>query len=125
MPEDLFSSQEDQKTELYPEHQKLRAISGESQKIGAFIEWMREQGVEFCKLRDEDDESSVPIASGRYWLDELMAVIKGNQDLIPHEFYAMPLERILAQYFEIDLDILEQEKRHMLAAMRQLNEQAG
>lgn len=109
----------------YPEHEKLRAISDESQKVGAFIEWMREQGVEFCKLRTADDPVP-PLEGGPTWLDSLMEVATSerHQHWMRHEFYLMPIDKILAKYFEIDPDIIEQEKRQMLAEMRQMNERA-
>lgn len=76
----------------YPEHQKLRAIAKESQLIGSFLEDMREKGWNFCQYSEGD--------------------------LIPDY---RPIRAILADYFEIDQDKLEQEKLAMLDESRKAN----
>lgn len=68
----------------YPEHDKLSAISDQSQVIGEFTDW----------------------AMGKGYIEK--PSFKPTQD-------------ILAEFFGIDQEKLEEEKRAMLASLRQLN----
>lgn len=78
----------------YPEHEKLAAINEQSQSIGEFIDW----------LAFEKD------------------VILGKQD--PDSFTGRmyparePIGNLLAEFFEIDQEALEAEKRAMLIDIR-------
>lgn len=73
----------------YPEHEKLRAIQNDSQKIGQFLDWCYEQGWELCCWHESD---LVPI----------------NKNI----------QTVLADYFEIDLKKLEAEKVAMIEECR-------
>lgn len=84
----------------YPEHEKLGAVHEQSQVIGEFLDHC---GYRLCKLRKvecefcgEPEDAWVPVGEG--------------------------IQAILADYFEIDLDVLEAEKRAMLDVQRKLNE---
>lgn len=78
----------------YSEHDKLSAISDESQAIGEFLEMC---GYTLCEL----DEVS-------YTRPRFVPVAKSMQ-------------QILADYFEIDLSKIETEKRAMLDAIREMS----
>ena len=80
----------------YPEHDKLAKIRDKSQAIGEFVEWLAGQGIHFGTYDDFDRFQMV------------RADIEGR----------------LADYFNIDLTVLEDEKRAMLHEQRILNEQA-
>ena len=75
----------------YPEHEKLKEIQEQYQICGEFLEWLNE---EF----------------------EILSTGGGELD----EYYPCHLsrEKLLAQFFNIDLDKLEQEKRKMLDELR-------
>jgi len=79
----------------YPEHAKLTAIKDKSQAIGLFLEWLPEQGITLCSFVGEDKTS--------------------------HAHY-YPCQKttlqLLSKYFEIDLEVLENEKQQMLEALR-------
>ncbi len=77
----------------YPEHDKLRLISTESQIIGSFLEFSGYTLAEWQKVRGFRDEQLLPVHKS--------------------------IEKILAEYFDIDLQRLDDEKRAMLAALRQ------
>ena len=118
---------------LYPEHEKLQAVSEKSQIIGEFLEFVRDAyGWHVCEW-------------GMLWEDRLHWPQRSGarfpgEDLEPHAYVQGPpesrrhdireefmqvgetVEEKLARYFEIDLDVLEQEKRQMLEAMRRLND---
>jgi hypothetical protein len=81
--------------EKYPEHVKLRAVKDDSQKLGAFLDWLQEQGI--ALYHDEPEPLAVCLTT----------------------------EKLLAKYFEIDLDKIETEKRAMLEEQRQLNERTS
>ena len=77
----------------YPEHQKLSEVHNDSQKIGAFLEWLESKGYTLCTLTKYDD---------------FMPIHKR-------------IEEILGEYFEIDLDKIEDEKVAMLEECREKN----
>lgn len=78
----------------YPEHEKLKAIKDRSQACGEFIEWLNH---------------SKRIHLAEYSHGELYPTTKSLLDL-------------LADFFEIDRQKLEDEKLAMLAEQRRLNE---
>ena len=78
----------------YSEHEKLRAVKDQSQAIGAYLEWLAEQGWELQRA-DEDGKT---------------------------EYECRTIERRLAEYFEIDLRKIADEKDAMLEEQRRLNE---
>lgn len=73
-----------------PECDKMLAIHEDSQKIGEFIEWLGEQGMEICV--DCMDGEYTPLRKTR--------------------------EQLLAEYFDIDLEKVEQERRKILKSLR-------
>ncbi len=83
----------------FPEHDKLQKISGQSQTIYDFIEWLGEQGI-FLAEYDEGWHPSSGCA---------LPIRK-------------PMRDLLASYFRIDTNALEAEKRRMLENQRRMNE---
>ena len=81
----------------YPEHDKLRAISGKSQAIGEFLDWL---GAEKHWFLAEWDGIKRADGDERAW---------------PASY---SITKLLAEFFEIDLDKIEAEKRAMLEALR-------
>ena len=80
----------------YPEHDKVRAVKNESQRLGAFIEWLNEKDMQICE---------------------------GEEGLHGVRWYPTTknIERLLAEYFEIDLQKVGEEKDAMVAEMRSAN----
>jgi hypothetical protein len=74
----------------YPEHEKLHAVKDKSQAIGEFLEWL----------------------GGRYVFANYR---KDSEWLRPEN---LNIQRELAEYFEIDLDKIEEEKQAILAEVR-------
>ena len=87
-----------------PEHDKLRAVKDESQGIGAFLEWLREEGLTVCRFQ------------------QLVRHSGELGDYSPEGYYPTRdgTEKLLARYFEIDLDKLESEKHAMLYGLREV-----
>lgn len=81
----------------YPEHEKLQAIKEQSQIIGEFLEWLAvEKQVSLCKVDPE---------------------YRG--DYSPYWPIRKRYEELLAEFFNIDLEVLEEEKRTMLEEMQE------
>ena len=79
----------------YPEHEKLDAVKDRSQVIGEFLDHMGELGwhlAEYVTFKGYDEDQLVPV----------------RQSII----------QVLAKYFNVDLDRLEDEKRAMLESLR-------
>lgn len=85
----------------YPECDKFLLVSAESEKIGEFIDWLSRQGIQLCT-----------------WVENDRKIITGG-DYFPTN---MNITELLAQYFDIDLQKIEQEKRAMLEELRELNQ---
>ncbi|MET7363210.1 hypothetical protein ABZS76_32900 [Streptomyces sp. NPDC005562] len=95
--------------ERYPEHAKLSKISAMSQTIGEFLEFAGSQGIGF----------------GRTVTDRV-AVFEGTEDVTSvRQVGGSELQSLLAEFFAIDLNVIEDEKRQMLADMRAMNAPKG
>lgn len=87
----------------YPEHEKMRAILEQSHVIGKFLDWLtHEKGISLCKWQD--------------------TIIHSNEigDYTPEGYYQIGQghEKLLAEFFDIDLDKIEDEKQAMIAALQ-------
>lgn len=82
--------------ELYPEHQKMRAVKSRSQEMGSFIDWLGACSISLCSIER----------------------VYGNDRWFPIN---KSIETILAEYFVIDLKKIEDEKDAMLAEIREQN----
>lgn len=81
---------------VYPEHEKMKAVEGKSQSIGYFIDTLQEKGMFICKfLSDEGPHGGLYIPQ------------------------TQSIEQLLAEHFEIDLKVIEQEKQAMLEEFRE------
>jgi len=79
----------------YPECEKLEKVSEESQKIGAFLDWLQNE-TKYIIAEYSDDE-------------------EGEALLFPiHK----AIEQILAEYFKIDLNKVEKERKQILEDIR-------
>jgi len=87
----------DVRMKKYPECEKLAKVSKTSQKVGEFLDWLRgDKEFILCKYIEDDDD---------------------GHDLVP---VGCNIENLLAEYFEIDMDKVEKERRQMqmLAELR-------
>lgn len=124
----------------YPEHEKLQAISPKSQVIGEFLEWLSRQGYTICRWQDEGNNGEPPRISatdedleriraedGSWAWAAMQAAKRGvpnpAYEAWPEGFFPArrPITDYLADYFGIDQEALEAEKRHMLNALRAAN----
>lgn len=106
--------------EKYPEHAKMRKVSAESEAIGRFIDvggytlsqahkhdagCFDDDVEDFEAFMDDDKDDDHPLAPCGYRTGSQVPTHKS-------------IERILADYFKIDLKKLEKEKQAMLEEMR-------
>jgi hypothetical protein len=88
----------------YPECEKLAAVSETSQKIGEFLDWLLNDG-----LREAPPLMGIGRPPG-----VTLACRDPAGGLVP---LGWPIEYLLAAYFEIDLEKVENEKRVILGLM--------
>lgn len=80
---------------IYPEHEKLKLISDKSMAIGEFVDvFLQKKGINLCSYDKEEQE---------FYMDRT------------------PITKLLAEFFQIDLNKLEEEKQHMLNQQRLQN----
>ena len=117
----------------YPEHKKLTAIHDHSQACYDFLEWLEGKGIhlakydevtETCRACGHDDdhpksEGAFPIRQCANDACECEWPDHGNPNILYP--YLNQRDALLAEHFNIDLRVIEQEKRAMLASMRELN----
>lgn len=80
---------------MYPEHEKLEVIKDESQAIGAFLDWLqneRQPTLQLCAVTNHADHPFQPTYFG--------------------------IQELLAEYFDINLKKIEDEKNKMLKEIR-------
>lgn len=111
----------------YPEHEKLRAVAKESQTIGEFLDWMSfEKGIVRASLV-EAHKVWVPMEKGNGFA--LRQNTDGEWGYWEHYSDKLwmdttPIVNLLAEFFNIDQDVLEEEKRAMLNVLRKQNADA-
>lgn len=117
--------------EKYPECEKLAKVSKESNAIGQFLDWLNdEQNTRLFKWSDEADngeakfidETGDATVPSTYSFDE-----KEDEDFLNPEYETFPKGyypvhkahyQLLAQYFNIDLNKVEKERRQMLKELQ-------
>lgn len=84
----------------YPEHEKLSKILQHSNIIGEFVEWLQE-------------DKKIYLASyERRFLDQNTVSRSGHLSVTD-----TPIRDLLAEFFDIDLNKIEEEKQMMLEAI--------
>ena len=83
----------------YPEHEKLKKVSDQSQVCGEFLDWLQGKYV-LAKYVETGTWAGEPVHDLRH----------AN----------VPVQDLLAEFFGIDQDKIEAEKRAMIEACRSL-----
>lgn len=106
----------------YPEHAKLRAVHDQAQSLGAFFEWLESDGRQIgtyhahggdCNHARGEAPACGMIGrshTGRYYLPPLYTW--------DPEGRGERIERILAMYFNIDLEAVRREKDVLVGELR-------
>lgn len=94
----------------YPEHEKLKKVKDQSQACGDFLEWLQDtKGIVLAK-RHEHVEGCEP---NRLGYGVACGMTPGDLEPCP-----VTVRKLLAEFFSIDEDKLEQEKQDMLERIR-------
>lgn len=109
----------------YPEHDKLRQISGDSQTIGLFLDFglpsldltlyeriVRDCECTACKRRAGSIE-------GMHTNEERETVVEGKVQITEWLPTRRTIQAILAEHFGIDQKKIDAEKEQMLSALRE------
>lgn len=113
---------EDEKADEYPEHTKMHAAKPESQSIGRFLDWLINERKPSTAIYEYQRQLPWPPGHEVTAREHRFA-----EKFIAGEYVPIiaSIEKLLAQYFEIDLDKIEQERLKMLEAQRALNGDEG
>lgn len=102
------------------ELEKLKDVSERSQAIGEFLEWLFDtKSYHIAKyLTDEEYESkdNVSWVDGLYEKEQFKRHEIGKEELMPIH---IDIEKLLAEYFEIDLAKVEKERSEIIEKIRE------
>lgn len=105
-----------------PECDRMQDVKDKSHAIGEFMDWLREEkGWTVCEEHHHDDDCLERVA--RFEDDEegdvqqICGCLEGQYIPVP-----IRMEQLLAEFFEIDLDKVEEERQALLAEQRALNQ---
>ena len=88
-----------------PECERLSNVSKQSDPIGQFLEWMKTEKhlviARYMRIDDEDGDEP----------EEEVLVENG-----------VSIERLLADYFNIDLEVIEKERQALLKYLQEMND---
>ena len=106
----------------YPEHEKLQAVKDKSQAIGEFLEWLSSvKQIRFAKwLKDFRDPTLKEIKEAKQ--QGFKTPKRVEWDVFVQQ--QMEIKKWLAEFYEIDTNKLETEKRAMLEEIRKANRDA-
>lgn len=123
-------------TDQFPEHERLSAVSEISNQIGQFLDWMGEQGIHRMIWFDSEevevcfdcDQGFKTIQFGRNKGNKIRCTTCGGLgertvSVKRWQREERNIQQLLADYFEIDLKKLAEEKDEMLNQIRQANAQ--
>ncbi len=109
------------------EIEKMLAVQSSSHTIGAFLEWAQhEQGISLMVWREEsyeDDCQNGLLSQVPDWDHDGCTFCGGTKrvERTRQEWYSdgRSIERLLAEYFDVDLVKVEEEKQAALAMIRE------
>lgn len=111
--------------ETYPECSRLLAVSDTSQEIGQFLEWLwHESGVRFVAdqtFTERCMREGCDPADSAAWCSSCENT--GKVNFTAEVPFTPNINALLADYFDIDLDKVEDERRAMLEDIRNAQEQ--
>lgn len=104
-----------------PECNKIQEVKGQSHIIGEFMDWLRdEKGWTICVRHEHDDDCYTRVQLSE---DDDEGEMQRICDCRNGDFIPVPLqmEQLLAEFFEIDLNKVEQERSQLLDLQRAMN----
>lgn len=117
----------------YPECEKMSTVRDKSQAIGEFLEWLAyEKGVYFWTTNTWHEEFTCPcmdygddqrdVHDEAAWCEKCQNTGKYIDVQSEDGPFQYQIEKILAEFFEIDLDKVEAERRQMLAELQNMQD---
>jgi hypothetical protein len=102
-----------------PECDKLVSVSKDSQIIGEFLAWADERNIRLCQLVEDEDGVEYQIVQ-KIEIDPENKEEKVALKLMDKKKIVRfkTVEEKLAAYFDIDLDLVEKERRALLDHIR-------
>lgn len=100
--------------EFYPMHAKLHALDNKNQICGEFLDWLQSSGRQICTIHEHTDNCYDEPRDG---YDYTICGYSAGEYMPIH----ISIDKLLAEYFGIDLKVLEQEKQQMLETLRNAN----
>ncbi len=89
----------------YPECEKLQAVSEKSQELGFFLEWLKNKYT-LCEFVEEHKEFFGDNKEDYVWINEGYYQSRDS------------IENILAEYFDIDMNKVDEERAQILEDIR-------
>lgn len=111
-------------TKYYTECEKLAKVSKESNSIGTFLDWIQEQGITLTKWQDDGDNGEpmfIDKTTGeRASMLSINSINNPKREDWSEGYFPihMPFEKLLAQYFDIDMNKVEKERQQILEDIR-------
>jgi hypothetical protein len=109
-----------------PELDKLAVVNKRSQIIGEFLEWLKDQNIELCYFHQCGTHCDKRRCSN---VDQYCpGVPLSKEERVAEKLAGHPLktargtQEILASYFGVNLDAVEDERRALLDHLRTLND---
>lgn len=89
----------------YPECEKMQAVKEQSQELGFFLEWLKNR---------------FTLAEMNYNFRAIITDTDDNEESVSGILFPSykSINQILAEYFEIDLEKVDEEKRQILEEIR-------
>lgn len=117
---------------LYPEHRKLESLGDRNQIVGDFLLWLSEHGYSICRYEEHWDNGEPLFVDSRTMEKSdggfgfLHEIKNPKHESRPAGWFPTAKspypEAWLAEYFGIDQEKLDDEKRAMIERCRELNE---
>ncbi len=118
----------------YPECEKLAKLADLSHKIGEFFDWLGEQDMVLFKWNEESDNGeskfidkngeSVHNVHSQFLFDDKPTsdILNPKYETYPEGYFRVftSMEKLLAEFFGIDLNKVEKERRLLLEELREL-----
>lgn len=113
----------------YPELDKLSALKGQTQKLGEFLDWLEQKGLIISRYHKHSlecvggSEADLEVNRGRLTLKPMPAGQKAKCGVSEEDIEPMyiKIETMIANYFDLDENKMEDERRAMLADLQKGN----
>lgn len=121
----------------YPEHEKMQAVHEKTQQLGAFLEWLESDGRHIATMHEHMQDCGgrpvqmfAPGHDGAFLgaIGRECGMLDSSNSQALEVFYTWEppswgnrIERILALYFDIDLEKIQYEKEQIYRELRTTN----